>query len=131
MGTELAARLIRMPGIKIYALIRSENEAEAYCRAQYAWFHEKELYQAVGSAIVPVSGDFTKPELGLDAETRQILRETVTLVLHVGAEIGFQKSAEALFETNAAGTERMLSFAAGIKNLLRKKSQAFCDIGIL
>ena len=119
MGAELAARLIRIPGVKIYALIRSENQAEAYCRAQYAWFHEKELYRAIGGAVIPISGDFTKPGLGLDAETRQTLWETVTLALHVGAEIGFQKSAEALFEANATGTERMLSFAADIKNLRR------------
>ena len=119
LGTELAARLIRIPGVKIYACIRSENQAEAYCRAQYAWFHEKELYWAIGGAVIPVSGDFTKSGLGFDAETRQILRETVTLVLHVGAEIGFQKSAETLFKANATGTERMLSFAADIKNLRR------------
>ena len=119
LGTELAARLIRIPGVKIYACIRSENQAEAYCRAQYAWFHEKELYRAIGGAVIPISGDFTKPGLGLDAETRQILRETVTLALHVGAEIGFQKSAETLFKANATGTERMLSFAADIKNLRR------------
>lgn len=119
LGTELAARLIRIPGVKIYALIRSENQDEAYCRAQYAWFHEKELYRAIGDAVIPISGDFTKPGLGLDAETRQILWETVTLALHVGAEIGFQKSAEALFEANATGTERILSFAADIKNLRR------------
>ncbi|MBQ6207779.1 MAG: SDR family oxidoreductase, partial [Oscillospiraceae bacterium] len=119
LGTELAARLIRIPGVKIYALIRSKDEAEAYCRAQYAWFRDKELYRALGNAVIPVSGDFTKPGLGLGAETREILRETVTLVLHAGAEIGFQKSAEALFQANVTGTERMISFAAGIKNLRR------------
>ena len=119
LGTELLARLIRIPGVTIYACIRSENQAEAYCRAQYAWFHEKELYRAIGGAVIPISGDFTKPGLGLDADTQEILRETVTLVLHVGAEIGFQKSAKALFGANAIGTERMLSFAADIKNLRR------------
>ena len=119
LGTELAARLIRIPGVKIYALIRSENQAEAHCRAQYAWFHEKELYRAIGGAVIPLPGDFTKPGLGLDVETQQILRETVTLALHVGAEVGFQKSAEALFKANVTGTERMLSFVAGIQNLRR------------
>ncbi|MBQ9346978.1 MAG: SDR family oxidoreductase [Oscillibacter sp.] len=119
LGTELAARLIRNPGLRTYVLIRSDSEKEAYHRARCAWFHDRELYQAVGERIFPVSGDFTKPGLGLDKPSQDFLRHTVTHVLHAGAEIGFQKSRQALFETNTTGTAHMLEFAAGLTVLRR------------
>lgn len=65
LGTELAARLVRISQSKIYALVRAAGEAEAHHRLRAAWSHDKELYQAVGTQILPVPGDFTKPDLGL------------------------------------------------------------------
>ena len=72
LGTELAARLIRNPGPRNYALIRSDSEEEAYHRTRCAWFHDRDLYQAVVERIFPVSGDFTKPGLGLDKPTQDL-----------------------------------------------------------
>ena len=92
LGTELAARLIRTSRSKLYALVRAAGEAEAYHRLRAAWYHDKELCQAIGTQVIPVPGDFTKPNLGLEEPIRQTLEDTVTLVLHAGAEIGFQKS---------------------------------------
>lgn len=98
LGTELAAQLVRTYRSKIYALVRAADEAEAYHRLRAAWCHDKELYQAIGTQVFPVPGDFTKPGLGLERPIRQTLEDAVTLVLHAGAEIGFQKSKQELQE---------------------------------
>ena len=119
LGTELAARLIRISHDRIYVLVRAADEAEAYHRIRDAWCHDKELYKAIGTRVVPVPGDFTRPNLGLEDKMRQNLQDTVTLVLHAGAEIGFQKSKQELISANYRGTKNMLSFAAHMQNLRR------------
>ncbi len=119
LGSELAARLIRTSQGKIYALVRAADEAEAYHRLQAAWCHEKELYQAIGIKIFPLPGDFTKTDLGLEEPVRQTLEDAVTLVLHAGAEIGFQKSRQELQAANYDGTKNMLSIAAHMGKLRR------------
>ncbi|MCM1193891.1 MAG: AMP-binding protein [Acetatifactor muris] len=119
LGSELAARLIRTSQSKIYALVRAADEAEAYHRLRAAWCHDKELYQAIGTQILPLRGDFTKPGLGLSESDRQTLKDTVTLVLHAGAEIGFQKSKQELRSANYDGTKNVLSIAAHMRNLRR------------
>ena len=50
---------------------------------------------------------------------KSLLRHTVTHVLHAGAEIGFQKSRQVLFDTNTVGTAQTLAFAAGLTELRR------------
>lgn len=75
LGTELAARLARTSQSKIYALVRAIDEEEAYHRLRAAWRHDKELYQAIGTQILPVHGDFTKPGLGLEQSVRQTLED--------------------------------------------------------
>ena len=57
-GAELAARLIQTSQSKIYALVRAAGEAEAYHRLRAAWCHETELYQVIGTQVLPVPGDF-------------------------------------------------------------------------
>lgn len=119
LGTELAARLTWTSQSKIYALVRAAGEAEAYHRLRAAWCHDEELYQSIGTQVLPVPGDFTKPDLGLEERTRRTLEDSVTLVLHAGAEIGFQKSKQELQTANYDGTKNMLSFAAHMRNLRR------------
>ena len=65
LGTELAARLIRFPQIRLYALVRAKDEEAACHRLREAWQHDRALYKAVGSRILPVTGDFTMSDLGL------------------------------------------------------------------
>ncbi|MBR2764875.1 MAG: AMP-binding protein [Blautia sp.] len=119
LGTELAARLIRMPRVRIYALVRAGGFQEACHRLREAWQHDDELYAAVGGQVCPVPGDFTLPGLGMDPARAQELCEEVTLVIHAGAEVGFQKSREDLERTNTEGTRQMLLFASGISRLRR------------
>ena len=43
LGTELAARLIREPGLRLYALVRAADEAGAAHRLRSAWHYDGDL----------------------------------------------------------------------------------------
>ncbi len=119
LGTEVADRLIRHPNLTIYALVRAADEAEAAHRLRSVWHDHRELCSQIGKQVIPASGDFTKPGLGLEGEISGKITESVTLVVHAGAEINFNKSKDELFEVNVSGTKNMLSFAADMKSLRR------------
>ena len=58
-------------------------------------------------------------DLGITAKTRELLKETVTLIIHAGAEIGFQKSKKELIAANYKGTDNMLKLAGSMRALRR------------
>ena len=120
LGTELVAGLIRrQEAEKIYVLVRAADTEEALHRLREAWYHEQALYEAVGGRIIPVTGDFTRPGLNLDDRMRQEMRDRVSLVIHAGAEINFQKNKKEFDETNILGTGNMIDFARGLSLLQR------------
>ena len=119
LGTEIALRLLDIPNIKIYALVRAENEEAAFHRLKTEWQLLKKLSAAVGINVFPICGDFTKKSLGLNKNTLQKLYGSISLVIHAGAEIGFQKSEEEFIKTNYIGTKNMLTAAANMKKLRR------------
>lgn len=122
LGTEILFRLIRFPVSelsKIYVIVRALDKEEAFSRLKASWGHEKELYDAVGTRIIPVQGDFTKDDLGITGDDKMFLSEEVTLIIHSGAEIGFQKDKTELTNANYGGTKNMLKFAKSVNNLRR------------
>ena len=100
LGTELASRLARAEETTVYVLVRAVDIPEASHRLRAAWQHDRNLYQAIDQRMIPLPGDFTRPDLGLEEAALQTLRENVTLVIHAGAEIGFDRSRAELERTN-------------------------------
>ncbi len=119
LGTELAARLAKAEETSVYVLVRAADHAEAAQRLRAAWQHDQSLYQAVGRQLLPLPGDFTKADLGLNAEALEALRDHVTLVIHAGAEIGFDKSKAELDQTNVIGTRNMIALSKSLPRLRR------------
>lgn len=119
LGTEIVLRLIRTTQDPIYVLVRAGSESEGTHRLRSAWQHSDELCSAIGSQVLPVTGDFTKKDLGISSQNRQLLRENVTKIFHCGAEIGFQKDEKELMLVNCKGTENVLNFAYGCSRLQR------------
>ena len=120
LGTELALRLAACPDVeKIYVLVRAGGPKEAGHRLRASWYHEPALYGAVGERIVPVTGDFTKPGLGLDETISRKIRDTVSLVIHAGAQVSFVRGEKEHIETNVLGTKNMIRFAKDLGHLRR------------
>lgn len=85
LGTELAARLTEFPETKLYLLVRAADEEGALHRLKGAWYHDKNLYAAIGKQCTPIPGDFTKEDLGLSTEKQRLQLDQVTIVIHAGA----------------------------------------------
>ena len=85
LGTELASRLVHIPDIQIYVLVRAADQAERLYRLRCAWQHDPDLYREIGGKFRPVPGAFSLPGLGLGADTLRELLEQVTLVLPASA----------------------------------------------
>lgn len=119
LGTELASRLAEDPDMTVYALVRAEDDAHAHQRLRAAWQHDRKLAGEVGRRIRPLVGDFTLPGLGLDEQQQERLREHVSVILHAGAEIGFEKGRAELQKTNTDGTRNMVDFARTLSHLRR------------
>ncbi len=119
LGTEIAENLIDKPDLKIYVLLRAEDDNSARLRLKSVWYHNKALCESIGRNVIPVRGDFTKEKLGLEVDDYNKLQESVTLVIHSGAQIDFSKSKKDLDDTNITGTANMIEFAKGISNLRR------------
>ena len=119
LGTSLAARLIQKDNVTVYALVRARDGAEGTHRLKGLWHHDEALSAAIGTHVIPVPGDFTKPGLGLSRADASLLTERITLVIHAGAEVGFTKSREELKTTNYTGTGNLLAFAKRMSSLRR------------
>lgn len=119
LGTELTGRLAETTDETIYVLVRAQSAEAALHRLNSLWYGNETLCRNIGSRIVPVLGDFEKDGLGLDAESKALLQKEVTLVIHSGAEIGFQKDGAALEKTNCEGTANVIRFAKELSRLER------------
>ncbi len=119
LGTELASGLVESTETAVYVLVRAADDSEAAHRLRDAWQHDPALRQVIGRQVIPLPGDFTKPDLGLSEEALQNLRENVILVIHAGAEIGFDKSSAELERTNVDGTRNMIALAQSLPRLKR------------
>lgn len=117
LGTEITAELLRTGYEKIYVFVRAEDNASALHRLKEAWYPFKELYQAIGTVVKPVTGDLCAEGLGLREEDRDLLCENVEMVIHTAAETGLQKSEQDLMKVNRDGTAKMLALAQGMKKL--------------
>lgn len=119
LGTEIVLRLIRTTEDPVYVLVRAGSEEEAAHRLKACWQHSDELCGSIGSRVIPVPGDITKPDLNVDPHTISTLQSSVTKVFHCGAEIGFQKDEKELLSVNCKGTENVLDFVSGFSMLRR------------
>jgi thioester reductase-like protein len=119
---ELLRRADELRVGRVYVLVRASDQAGAAQR----FAKEIAASPALGwaSAIdlercVPVAGDITKPDLGLDAETLALLGERLTLIVHCAATVEFDLPLAEATVTNTSGPLNVLGVAKRCPNLRR------------
>jgi long-chain acyl-CoA synthetase len=108
---ELLARFLANTERTIYALIRGGDDDEASERLRVAARTVLPGADRFGSRLVPVRGDVTLPDLGLDEQLRERLAEDVTQVVHSAASVSFNLPLDKARAINTEGTRRLLEFA--------------------
>ncbi|XP_050668708.1 fatty acyl-CoA reductase 1-like isoform X1 [Leptidea sinapis] len=67
--------------------------------------------------IIPVAGDMTLPELGINPADRDTLVNNVSVVFHSAATVNFGDSLEKIIDNNIRGTIKLVNLSKTIRNL--------------
>lgn len=112
LGSYLVAELLATTTAQLHCLVRGRDAAEA----------RGKLGEALDRAGVPrerweprirvVLGDLASPGLGLTAEERQHLADSIDAIFHVGAAVNFLYPYEGLRASNVLGTRAVIELAA-------------------
>jgi long-chain acyl-CoA synthetase len=114
IGTQVALELLKRPDVKITALVRAGNVAEAEQKARRQWWDWPALSVEIGKRISVVAGDVSSERLGIPGEKYQELVKTLTHVVHAAAEVRLDVPAERLRLTNVQGTANVLELARAV-----------------
>jgi fatty acyl-CoA reductase len=68
--------------------------------------------------LIPISGDLSKKELGLSPADKQILIESVTIIVHASADVKFNESLRNIIFSNTRSTRDICVLAENMKNLV-------------
>ena len=107
LGTELAARFSR-DGDRVLALVHEKTELFR------AGGHAVPRRTRAGGSVEPVTGDVTRPGLGLDTGLRRDLPGIVDLVVHAAAVTDFGKPDRTYHDVNVTGTRHVLELVADL-----------------
>ena len=113
LGPWIARKLLATHDLQVVALVRARDREEARRRLARAWWEWPELVAAIGSRVDAVPGDVTLPDLGLDAETYDAMRQQLSRIIHAAADLRLDASLEDARRTNVEGTRRVLELARG------------------
>ncbi|WP_409523622.1 thioester reductase domain-containing protein [Nitrincola sp. MINF-07-Sa-05] len=96
----------------VYCLSRAENltNAKQDIERMLAVYDPQNTLADQAWRVVPVLGNISKPNLGLDEETFQKLAEDMDLVMHSAANVSLIASFEKLAPVNLDGTRQVIAF---------------------
>ena len=106
IGRNLIERLARRPGT-IHVLVREQSVEKLAAIGR--------RYEIPPDRLVPVIGDLTLPNMGVDAATVEQLRGAVDHIFHLAAVYDVTADAERQRIANVDGTRRMLELASALE----------------
>jgi len=111
VGMEVMARFLQRSQRHIFALIRAQNDADAYQRLRAVLATAFGDPDAHPGRVTAVAGDIERPGLGLNPGCLDELAEQVDRVLHAAASVSFELGLAESRGINVRGTQHMLAFA--------------------
>ncbi|XP_032666763.1 putative fatty acyl-CoA reductase CG5065 [Odontomachus brunneus] len=106
----------------IYVLLRSKTERDVEDRLNDIF--QNMIYDRLKaevpnfrSKIVPIKGDLSVANLGLSRDDDSLLKQNVSIVFHMGANVRFKEEFKSVAMTNINGTKYILDMAKDMKNL--------------
>ncbi|XP_068629369.1 putative fatty acyl-CoA reductase CG5065 isoform X2 [Battus philenor] len=135
MGKVLIEKILySVPDIgNVYALVRSKRGKTPETRIEDMWklplfSRIREEKPHVMKKLIPVTGDITYDNLGIDPGLLEQIYNEVSVVFHFAASLRLEAPLKEGLEMNTKGTIRVLDVAKKIKNLVSfvHLSTAFC-----
>lgn len=110
VGGRILAEFLSDPDYRVTALVRAPSRTAAMQRlAPVLTYWE---VPPPGERLETVPGDIERPDLGLDADTREQLSGSVTHIVHCAANIKLNLSVSEARQLIVDGTRQVLSLAA-------------------
>lgn len=94
-------------------------EAFALTRDGAGWNRLASELGVLAARVVPVRGDVTLPQLGLEPLVRRRVELQTTAIVHAAADTSFSRTLERSLAVNAVGTEHVTDLARGCQRLER------------
>lgn len=108
IGHNLIAELLqKKKKAIIYVLIRKDSKKK-FDRLKKDWGN-------AAKRVIPITGDLTRPMLGVTAKKRRELEGEITHVFHLAAVYDLMADAESQVRVNVEGTHNVVKFADDIK----------------
>jgi thioester reductase-like protein len=113
IGRELLWRLVRLSDMRIYCLLRADDDGGARSRLEAILdaAQPTSLTLEERSRAIPLRGDLTLERIGLTESQWQQLTAEVDRILHCAASVAFHVSFDESRMINVDGTRRMLQLA--------------------
>ncbi|MFH2138348.1 MAG: SDR family oxidoreductase [Candidatus Omnitrophota bacterium] len=110
-------KILLQNGHKVFCLSRCKKDKTARQRVEDVLnFWDETVLAEYKDKLVVLEGDITLENLGLDEQTRDILKNEVVQIFHSAAVTEFNLSFKDLYDVNVGGTKRVLDLAAELKN---------------
>ncbi len=125
LGRYIAVRLLdQRPSVVLWVLVRAEDDAHAWERIDQTLERagcKLDDHPGWRKRIVPVVGDITLPNMGLDPGLRERLVSSCRAVVHAAANVKFNQSLEDARMRNVQGTRVAVELAREIHGAGRLK----------
>ncbi|XP_074284668.1 fatty acyl-CoA reductase 2, chloroplastic-like [Silene latifolia] len=131
MGKVFVEKILRVvPTVKkIYLLVRAHDAETAMHRLKTQIIdsklfkvirekHGQSYEEFMWNKLVPISGDFGKPCLGMDTNFASLVRNEVNVIVHIGANTKWNDRHDVALELNVKSLLRFVDFAKDCMNLV-------------
>jgi amino acid adenylation domain-containing protein/thioester reductase-like protein len=112
LGAYLVSELLRTTRARLHCLVRCATDDEGVNRIRNNLAHFERWDESYASRIVPVSGDLSKPLLGLSPESFDELSRAIDTIYHNGAWVNFTYPYARLKASNVGGTQEVIRLAS-------------------
>ncbi|MGP1383772.1 MAG: amino acid adenylation domain-containing protein [Thainema sp.] len=112
LGGFILHELLEQTHADVYCLVRADSLEEGRARLQQVLQRYYLWEEAFDYRIIPVLGDLSKPELGIEPALFQRLSEKIDAIYHCGAWVNMVYPYATLEPTNVKGTQEVLRLAS-------------------
>jgi amino acid adenylation domain-containing protein/thioester reductase-like protein len=115
LGSSLLYELLCQTQADVYCLVRATRIEEGQARIQNSLKRYLLWNDALNARIIPVLGDLSKPQLGIEPKQFSRLAEKIDVIYHCGALVNIVYPYSALKASNVLGTQEVLRLASKTK----------------
>ncbi|KAL7145450.1 hypothetical protein ABFS83_07G084700 [Erythranthe nasuta] len=129
LGKALVEKLLRSTPVgKIYILVKADDHETGIDRMTKELInselfkclqekHGKYYQEFMTENLVPVIGNITEPNLGMDSDSAHAIMKDVHVIIESAANTNMNERYDVSLETNVNGPRRIMSFAKACKSL--------------